>query len=308
MNWHLEVLAELARQIVDRETRRLMIALSPRSLKSFIFSVCLPAYLLGRYPGIRIIGASHNAALANQLSADCRKLMMSDWYVDAFPETKISPSKSTEAYFETTGNGSRRAVSAEGTVTGFGADVIVADDLVDANDAHNLKVHQDRTNWFFRSLYTRLNVPNESSIVVLGQRFHVADPMGNIARDIKMDMLVIPAIAQEDRTFDLGGGRSYTFKAGDLLHEAFLSREELKTRRRAMGPADFSAQYLQDPLPEGGGALDFSMHKRFDKPPENLLIFHSWDTARTLGGGDYTVGIKFGYVDDKYYMLDVYRV
>ena len=96
--------------------------------------------------------------------------------------------------------------------------------------------------------------------------------------------------------------------ADEVLHEALLNREEFKARKRAMGPADFSAQYLQDPLPDGGGALDFSMHKRFETPPKNLLIFQSWDVARTPGGGDYTVGIKFGYAEDKYYMLDVYRV
>ena len=73
-----------------------------------------------------------------------------------------------------------------------------------------------------------------------------------------------------------------------------------------MGAADFSAQYLQDPLPDGGGALDFSRHRRFEHAPPNLMIFHSWDTARTSGGGDFTVGVKFGYADENYYILDMY--
>jgi predicted phage terminase large subunit-like protein len=307
-NWHLEVLAELARKVVDKETRYQMVALSPRSLKSFIFSVCLPAYLLGRYPGMRILCASYGSVLACQHSADCRKIMMSDWYALAFPKTKISPSKSTEIYFETTENGSRRAVSAEGAVTGLGGDAIIADDLVSANDAHNLKVHQDRTDWFFRSLLTRLNVPNKGIVLVIGQRLHIEDPMAQIAHNLQMDVLSIPAIAQVDCAYDLGGGQSHTFKAGEVLHEALLNRDELNARLRAMGRADFHAQYLQDPLPDGGGALDFSMHKRFEKLPASSLIFHSWDVARTPGGGDYTVGAKFGYADDKFYLIDIYRV
>ncbi|MGO9356612.1 MAG: phage terminase large subunit, partial [Xanthobacteraceae bacterium] len=230
------------------------------------------------------------------------------WYALAFSKTKISPSKSTEAFFETTSNGSRRAVSAEGSVTGLGGDVIIADDLVSANDAHNLKVHQDRTDWFFRSLLTRLNIPNKGIVVVIGQRLHIADPMANIAAHFSMNVVAIPAIAQEDRTFDLGGGQKHTFKAGAVLHSALLDADELKARQRSMGMADFSAQYLQDPLPEGGGALDFSMHKRFETPPQNLMIFHSWDVARTPGGGDYTAGAKFGYADEKYYLLEMYRV
>ena len=217
-NWHLDVLTELARRVVEKETLRAMIALPPRSLKSFIFSVCLPAYLLGKHPGMRIMCASYSADLARQHSADCRKLMLADWYELAFPNTKISPNKSTEAHFETTANGSRRAVSAEGAITGFGGDAIIADDLVSANDAHNLKVHLDRTNWFFRTLLTRLNVPNKGIVVVVGQRLHVQDPMANIAQDFEMDVLAIPAIAQIDMAFDLGGGHSHQFKAGEVLH------------------------------------------------------------------------------------------
>ena len=305
-NWHLKVLAELARQIACGELRKLMVALPPRSLKSFIFSVCLPAYLLGKNPGLRILCASYGMDLARQHSADCRKIMMSEWYQSTFPQTKLSGSKSTEILFETTANGYRRAVSAEGSVTGFGGDVIIADDLVSANDAHNVKVHQDRTDWFFRSLLTRLNKPNEGIVVVIGQRLHIADPMGAIAEAMRMEAVAIPAIAQEDRTYDLGGGRSYRFRAGEVLHPELLDAEELASRRRSMGAADFSAQYLQDPLPDGGGALDFSMHRRFEHAPSNLMIFHSWDTARTAGGGDFTVGVKFGYADENYFILDMY--
>jgi predicted phage terminase large subunit-like protein len=307
-NWHLEVLAELARQIASGDLRKLMVALPPRSLKSFIFSICLPAYLLGKHPGRRILCASYGAELARQHSADCRKIMMSDWYQKAFPQTRISASKSTEVLFETTANGSRRAVSAEGSVTGLGGDVIIADDLVSASDAHNMKVHQDRTDWFFRSLITRINKPNEGVVVVIGQRLHIDDPMGRIAAAMPMKVMAVPAIAQEDRIYDLAGGRTYAFKTNEVLHPAMLDAEELASRRRSMGAADFSAQYLQDPLPDGGGALDFSMHKRFERAPSNLMIFHSWDTARTAGGGDFTVGVKFGYANENYFILDMYQV
>jgi hypothetical protein len=148
-NRHLEVFAELARGIAGGELRKLMVALPPRSLKSFIFSACLPAYLLGKNPGLRILCVSYGMDLARQHSADCRKIMMSEWYQKTFPQTKLSGAKSTEILFETTANGCRRAVSAEGSVTGLGGDVIIADDLVSANDAHNGKVHQESNGLVF---------------------------------------------------------------------------------------------------------------------------------------------------------------
>jgi hypothetical protein len=99
-------------------------------------------------------------------------------------------------------------------VTGLGGDVIIVDDLVSANDAHNVKVHQDRTEWFFRSLLTHLNRPNDG--IVIGQRLHIDDPMGTIAQAMRMEAVAIPAIAQEDRTYALGGGRSYRFRTGEV--------------------------------------------------------------------------------------------
>jgi hypothetical protein len=123
---------------------------------------------------------------------------------------------------------------------------------------------------------------------------------------MQMEAVAIPAIAQENHAYDLGRGRSYTFRAGEVLHPELLDAEELASRRRCMGAADFSAQYRQDPLPNGGGALDFSMHRRFEHAPSNLMIFHSWDTARTAGAGDFTVGVKAGYADENYFILDMY--
>jgi len=47
----------------------------------------------------------------------------------------------------------------------------------------------------FCSLFTRLNKPNEGIVVVIGQRLHIADPMGAIAEPMRMEAVAIPAIA-----------------------------------------------------------------------------------------------------------------
>src|SRR6185312_17068032 len=107
----------------------------------------------------------------------------------------------------------------------------------------------DRADWFFRSLLTRLNVPNKGVVIVVGQRLHIEDPMGRIASAMQMTIVSIPAIAQEDRSYDLGRGRYYIFRASEVLHHDLMDEAELQARRRSMGAADFAAQYLQDPLP-----------------------------------------------------------
>jgi len=57
-NWHIDAVCYRIQQMVIGQSRkRLVLNLPPRSLKSFIVSVCLPAWLLGRNPGARLICA-----------------------------------------------------------------------------------------------------------------------------------------------------------------------------------------------------------------------------------------------------------
>ena len=69
-NWHIqELCGELDRVRTERSIK-LAIALPPRSLKSIIASVALPAWLLGHNPRIEVVCVSYGFELADQLSAD----------------------------------------------------------------------------------------------------------------------------------------------------------------------------------------------------------------------------------------------
>lgn len=305
-NWHIDLLCDWAKQIMDGEKQRIIVALPPRSLKSLIFSVALPAFVLGRNPSTHILCASHNADLANKLSSDCRKVMTAEFYLEAFPGTRLSPLKNTEDYYETTLNGSRRAVSPNGGLTGLGGDILIVDDLVDAKDAHNVRLHEERRNWLHKSFFTRTNNANKTVQIVVGQRLSTVDYMGALIASGDYETLAISAIAQRNETYV---GRDFVIERGigDILHEEMMDEEELNRRRRAMTAADFSAQYLQEPIASGGGTLSWSWLKQFDKPPTDIVYFHSWDVARTPNGGDYTACVTLGYKNEKYFLKDIFR-
>ena len=75
-NWHIDAVCYCIQQMVTGQNRkRLVLNLPPRSLKSLVVSVCLPAWLLGRDPGARIICASYSQDLAEKFSRDCRALL-----------------------------------------------------------------------------------------------------------------------------------------------------------------------------------------------------------------------------------------
>jgi hypothetical protein len=89
-NWHLELVAAKLADCVSGKTRRLIINVPPRHLKSLLASVALPAFYLGHNPAGQIICVSYAQELAEKMARDCRSVMMSAWYKAIFPMTRLS--------------------------------------------------------------------------------------------------------------------------------------------------------------------------------------------------------------------------
>ena len=59
-NWHLEAITAALTDVINGKTRRLIITVPPRSLKSICASVALPAFALGHDPSRNIICVSYS--------------------------------------------------------------------------------------------------------------------------------------------------------------------------------------------------------------------------------------------------------
>ena len=101
-NWHIEVIASELERCLSGETKRLIICVPPRSLKSHCASIAFPAWVLGRKPSARIICASYAQDLADKLALDCRSLINSDWYRQVFA-TRLSSQAVSELTTELQG-------------------------------------------------------------------------------------------------------------------------------------------------------------------------------------------------------------
>ncbi len=117
--WHFEIIAAKLTELFDGKTRRLIINLPPRHLKSHLASVAFPAWCLGRNPSAQILCVSYAQELADKLSRDCRRVVASDWYRRLFP-TRLSPQRQAVPEFETTDQGCRIATSVGGVLTRAG--------------------------------------------------------------------------------------------------------------------------------------------------------------------------------------------
>ena len=311
-NWHIDAIAALAARIENGLEKRAIICMPPRYLKSFMMNIAFPAWCLGRKPKMKIVCCSYGGDLAEKFSSDTLRLMRTPWYRKVFPDTHVSPIKATKTNFETTAGGVRFASSVGGTLTGRGADIIIIDDPLKANEAHSVAMREACVDWFNNSVRTRLNNPKTGRFVVVAQRLHAEDLPGHLLDTGGWTPLVIPAIQWQDTLYRMGPDlKSASVKAGRVLQPERQDLADLEQLRSEMGERDFEAQYNQRPLPPGGAIFKSEWLKRYDARPtaaHTRAIVQSWDTAYEDNvTSDYSVCTTWAICGEQFYLLDVWR-
>ena len=308
-NWHVEAMTHALTQVLDGETRRLIITVPPRHLKSIVSSVALPAFALGRDPSRQIICVSYGDLLARTLADSCRAVMRSDFYQRVFPQTKLV--KGSEIELTTTARGTRFATSVGGTLTGRGGSLIIIDDPMKAQDAHSESVREGVKRWYSHTLMSRLDDKSKDSIVVVMQRLHVDDLVGHLLDQGGWTHLNLPARADTDQRIPLGNGRVYLRRTGELLHPARESHDVLDAFKRNMGSLDFAAQYQQAPIEKGGNYIKWKWFQFYNEPPayqSGDRIIVSWDTAISAkDAASFSVGMALQVRGESVWILDVVR-
>jgi predicted phage terminase large subunit-like protein len=138
---------------------RLMIWVPPRHGKSQTVARLLPPWFMGRNPDMRVIQASYGASLSEKHSRFVRDLMKSAPHLDVFPG--VSPSRDSGARdawdLRPPHEGGMDAVGKGGAITGKGANLIIADDLVKSrSEAESLTIRNNDWEWWKDDLLTRL--------------------------------------------------------------------------------------------------------------------------------------------------------
>jgi predicted phage terminase large subunit-like protein len=308
-NWHVDAIAHQLMRVHSGEGRRLLINQPPRSLKSICVSVAYVAWLLGHDPTRRVIVASYSGDFAAELHRQFRMVVGSEWYAALFPTLRWA--KETGLELITTQGGSRFATSVGGTLTGRGADLIIVDDPLNANEVHSEPARKRVIDWYGGALVSRLNDKQTGSIVAVMQRLHDDDLAGHLVRQGGWDHLDMPAIALEDEIIELGHGKTHVRRSGDVLHPERESREALEAIKAEVGSLLFSAQYQQRPVPVEGNLIRRSWFLAYDNlpaSPSQTKIVQSWDVAMMTGGqNDYSACTTWLTHKNDAYLLHVYR-
>jgi hypothetical protein len=311
---YIELVASTLQRCLDVGAKRLIINLPPRGLKSHMVSVALVAFALGHDPTKKFICASYGQDLADKHARDCRAIMMSPMYRSLFPETVISIKSLSD--FITTRGGCRMSTSVNGVLTGRGADIIILDDIIKPDDAMSESRRREAIAWFKNTLLSRLNNKKEGIIIIVMQRVHQEDLVGELldSEPERWEVLSLPAIAREDESYSFDtvfGRQTFRRQIGEPLHPERESLSVLAQIKQSIGEFNFQSQYQQDPILVEGNLVKAEWLRSYgpeELPKKFSFVLQSWDTASKSGElNDYSVYTTWRLYNGLFYLLDVWR-
>lgn len=153
-----------------------------------------------------------------------------------------------------------------------------------------------------------MNNPAKTPVVLVMQRLHLDDPAGRLSEMGDWAKLELPAQFKTAAEIPIDDDDLFSIKAGEYLHPARYTDAVLEERKVAMGKAAYSAQYLQNPIPDGGGMIDLSEIQRYvEMPPVFDAKVLSVDSATGGDTGCYTAMISARIFEGCLYVTGVQR-
>lgn len=222
----------------------------PRHMKSSIMNVAGPTWLVTNVP-VSVASVSHTAGLSGDMNSNRLKAVQSEKYRYYFSGNNagLQLRKASSSNVQLN-NGAELYSVCQTSFTGFGADVILADDLISAdNAAKDKQVLKNALTFFTNTLPTRLNSKSTGVIWHIQQRLAPGDISGTILGDSKLSQVYshteLQAISDRDINFIYPcTGKVKEIHKGDLLwEERFGDYTEI---RFSMGESNFQTQYQQN--------------------------------------------------------------
>lgn len=229
--------------------RNLNINVPPRHSKSAIFNVAGPVWLWLTYP-IKAASISHTFGLSKDMNSKRQKLINSEKFQFFFGNDFHLISNTADVLKDD--RGGELYSKNRDSMTGFGCDLAIVDDVTNAEQARKDKQEMANAWSFFQNtLPSRINDVKTGIIINIQQRLAPNDITGHIMNDSKLKntylFITLPAIFDEDTVLVCPiSGDILAFKTGDpLWPERFGNYDTLRFQ---VGEGVFQTQYLQHPI------------------------------------------------------------
>lgn len=284
--------------IENKEDDVLVVNIGPRHGKSRTGGKFVE-WLIGQDHSKKIMTGSYNETLSTTFSKSVRNAIQEEKadenitvLNDIFPNTHIKRGDGAmNLWGLEDGFQNYLATSPGGTATGFGADIILIDDLIkNALEANNAQVLENHWEWFVNTMLSRLETGGK--IIIIMTRWHSKDLAGRALEELPKLGYNVKHINMKTLQDD-----------GTMLCDEILTREEYERKTKAMSPEIAAANYQQEPIDVKGKL--YSQLKEYDSGylPTFKRICSYTDTADT--GSDYLASYIYGETfDDEAYILD----
>lgn len=258
-------------------------------------------WVLGNDQTQKIMTGSYNETLSTNFSKGVRNTIQEIKadkdkivYSDIFPGVNIKKGDGAMNMWSLeNGYNNYLATSPTGTATGFGATIMIIDDLIksalEANNADTLEKHWT---WFTDTMLSRLE--EGGKIIIVMTRWHSLDLAGRIIEQYGDKVKVVQYKAVQDD--------------GSMLCPEILSKESYKTKVQAMGVEIAEANYQQNPIDIKGRLYQsFKTYTELPKDAAGRPVYSAvknyTDTADT--GGDYLCSINYVEYNHEAYVINV---
>lgn len=285
----LSVCNEFQAFLNDDEHDVLVLNMPPRHGKSLTLGRFVE-WVLGNDHTKKIMTGSYNETLSTVFSknvrntiqetkADMNKIVYSDIF-----EAKIKfGDGAMNLWSLEDGYNNYLATSPTGTATGFGADIIIIDDVIkNAEEANNATVLEKHWEWFVNTMLSRLE--SGGKIIINMTRWHSEDLAGKALRELPPNGYRVKRV----------NFKAYNEQTKKMLCDEVLSLEDYQRKVKTMGADIASANYQQEPIDIKGRL--YGEFKTYQSRSNYIKIWNYCDTADT--GKDYLCSIVWGETSD----------
>lgn len=293
-NWHLEDLCDHMEAVARGHIPRGLFNVPPRTGKTNFISVCFCAWVWAQRergplmgPQVSFFYASYAEQLSLEHSLKCRRLIESRWYQKYWGSRfRLMADRNTKGHFENDKGGYRMASSVDARATGYGADILVADDPHLVKEAESDLVREGVVRWWAETMPSRLNNRRTGAMIVVMQRVHEGDLSGHIlANDLGYVHFCVPMSYVPCQHVNAWvGDKIETFigddvenvdeddifwvdrrtEEGQLLWPERFPASEVAKIEKELGPYAYAGQFQQEPAPRGGGIIRSEWWKPYD--------------------------------------------
>lgn len=193
---------------------------------------------------------------------------------------------------------------------------LLVDDPVNPKEALSDTIRLSAITEIRSTLFSRFNKYSERRFVMIMQRLHDDDPTGNLLKDGGYHLLKLPAVAPKSYVISLGK-REWKVEEGEYLTPR-LDKDALDKLRTDLGDYHFAGQYMQEPVPVGGGMFKpewIQFYGQGGVKPTQMNVYILVDPS---GGeelnkkkkklSDWTAMMVVGLApDNNFYLLDMIR-